>query len=56
MSLEFKTFTCKKCGKQFTKAVGGVIMSPKQLELEWNPVCDRCKLENVKKVIDILKK
>lgn len=56
MSLEFKTFTCKKCGKRFTKAVGGIVASPKELELAWNPVCDRCQLGAVKKAFDILLK
>ena len=55
MSLEFKTFTCKKCGKRFTKAVGGIVASPKQLELEWNPVCDQCKWNKVKDILGLKK-
>lgn len=42
--LEWKTYTCVKCGKQFTKTVGGVVMSPKQMQMEIRPVCDKCKL------------
>lgn len=26
--LDWKTYTCVKCGKPFTKAVGGFVMSP----------------------------
>ncbi len=54
--LEIKTYTCQKCGEKFTKAVGGVVMSPKQMELEMHPVCDRCKLKKVKEFVDIFKK
>lgn len=54
--LEFKTYTCIKCGKQFTKSVGGVVMTPSQMELELHPVCDQCKLDAAKKVIGIFKK
>lgn len=45
--LRFKTYTCTKCGKQFQKAVGGVVLSPKEMELELYPVCDACKLKKV---------
>lgn len=45
--LQSKTYTCVKCGKKFTKSVGGVVMTPKQMELETHPVCDRCKLNTV---------
>lgn len=45
--LEWKTYTCVKCGKQFTKTVGGVVMSPKQMQLEIRPVCDKCKLSAI---------
>lgn len=45
--LNMKTYVCVKCGKTFRKAVGGVVMSPKELELELRPVCDRCKLEAI---------
>lgn len=45
-----KTYTCKKCGKQFVKNVGGVVMSPKEMELELRPICDRCKLKNIAKI------
>lgn len=54
--LEFKTYTCRKCGKKFTKAVGGVVMSPEEMRLETCPVCDRCKLEAAKEVIGIFMK
>lgn len=46
-----KRYTCIKCGKQFTKMVGGVVQSPIELELNLRPVCDKCKLN---KVVDIL--
>lgn len=39
-----KTYICVKCGKPFIKMVGGVAMSPKQMELELHPICDKCKL------------
>lgn len=42
--LEVKTYTCVKCGRTFTKAVGGFVMTPKQMELEMRPICDKCKL------------
>ena len=45
--LRFKTYTDTKCGKQFQKAVGGVVLSPKEMELELCPVCDACKLKKV---------
>ena len=39
--LRWKSYICVKCGKVFTKAVGGVVMvSPL-------PVCDKCKLDTV---------
>jgi len=44
MAARPKTYICIKCGKPFTKLVGGVIMSPEQMELEVHPVCDKCKL------------
>lgn len=50
--LQFKTYTCVKCGKSFTAPVGGIVMSPRQMELETRPVCDKCKLKNI---IDIFK-
>ena len=42
--LEIKTYTCQNCGDKFTQAVGGVVMSPTQMELEMHPVWERCKL------------
>ena len=54
--LEIKTYICRKCGKGFTKVVGGIVTSPKEMELAWNPVCDRCKLKKVKEIVDIFKK
>ena len=45
--LEIKTYTCVKCGKIFTKAVGGIVMTPQQMELEVRPVCDKCKLKGI---------
>lgn len=54
--LEIKTYICQKCEKRFTKAVGGIVMSPNQMELEIHPVCDWCKLEKVKEFVDIFKR
>ena len=31
--VEYKTYTCVKCGKKFTKSVGGVVASPREMEL-----------------------
>ena len=45
--LDWRTFTCIKCGKRFTKAVGGVVMCPQQMQLEIRPVCDKCKLSAI---------
>lgn len=45
--LTFKTYTCKKCGKQFMKPTGGVTMPPSQMGLELYPVCDQCKMKTV---------
>lgn len=45
--LSMKTYVCVKCGKTFRKAVGGVVMSPKEMDLELRPVCDRCKLNTI---------
>ena len=43
--LKYKTYTCIKCGEKFTKSVGGVVASPKEMELSIHPVCDKCKLK-----------
>lgn len=48
--LTFKTYTCKKCGKQFTKPTGGVTMPPSQMGLELYPVCDQCKLKTIGRI------
>ena len=48
--LRWTSYICVKCGKVFTKAVGGVIMSPKQMELEIHPVCDKCKLSAITEI------
>lgn len=45
--LHFETYTCAKCGKTFTKAVGGIVMPPKEMELALHPVCDACKLKKI---------
>lgn len=45
--LDWKTYTCVKCGKPFTKAVGGFVMSPEQMKLELQPICDRCKANTI---------
>lgn len=59
MSLEIKIFICKKCGKTFRKAVGGVVMTPEAMELMLNPVCDECKakttMKAIRNVLDIFK-
>ncbi len=48
--LKMKTYTCVRCGKTFTKAAGGIVMSPKQMELEMHPVCDQCKLRTIRDI------
>lgn len=48
--LQFKTLTCSVCGKKFTKSVGGIVLSQKELELMIHPVCDKCKLSKVTKI------
>lgn len=45
--LDWKMYTCVKCGKQFTKEAGGFVMSPKQMQLEIHPICDKCKLSAI---------
>lgn len=47
---QFKTFTCSVCGKQFTKSVGAIMMSPKDLELMVHLVCNKCKLSKIAKI------
>ena len=42
-----KTYVCIKCGKRFSKMAGGVVMGPKDMELELRPVCDRCKFNTI---------
>lgn len=50
-----KTYTCRKCGKRFTKTVGGVIMTAAELEIY--PVCDKCRVQKVCETVrNILKK
>lgn len=48
--LRFETYTCTKCGKSFTKAVGGIIASLEEAALAVHPVCDKCKLDAVKQL------
>ena len=48
--LRFETYTCVKCGKRFTKAVGGIAASPEKAVLAVHPVCDKCELAAVKKL------
>lgn len=48
--LQIKTYTCTKCGKSFTKAVGGIVASPEEAVLAVHPVCDKCKLAAVKQL------
>jgi len=50
--LEFRTYTCIKCGKTFKKGVGGVVMTPKQMELEARLVCGLCKLKQINDILD----
>ena len=47
--LHSQTFTCVKCGKSFTKMVGGVVMTPKERELMTRPVCDKCKFNAIRR-------
>lgn len=51
--LERKRYTCIKCGKTFTKMVGGIVVTPRERELELCPVCDKCKLG---RIADIFKR
>jgi len=53
--LHDKKYTCVKCGKQFTKMVGGVVQSPSERELDLYPVCDKCKLNKVKELFGLIK-
>jgi len=53
--LHAKKYTCVKCGKQFTKMVGGVVQSPSGRELDLYPVCDKCKLDKVKNILGLKK-
>lgn len=46
--LRYETYICVKCGKPFTKAVGGVVMTPAQMALEAHPMCDACKRKKLK--------
>lgn len=59
MSLEIKIFTCRKCGKTFRKAVGGVVMTPEAMELMMFPLCDQCKaktaVKSISGILDIFK-
>ena len=43
MALRLETYVCDRCGKPFQKWVGGVIMTPAEIELNIRPVCDNCK-------------
>ena len=42
-----KNYVCVKCGKPFTKWVGGIVMSPEEQQLMLRPVCDKCKAKSV---------
>ena len=53
--LRAERYTCVKCGKQFTKKVGGVVASPQEMELALRPVCDKCKLNKVIGVLNLRK-
>jgi len=46
-------YTCVKCGKQFTKMVGGIVLSPGEWKLALYPVCDKCKLNKVKDILGL---
>lgn len=50
-----KTYTCRKCGKRFSKMVGGIVMSPKEQKLETYPVCDKCKLNTAINIFKVRK-
>lgn len=45
MEAYFRTFTCAKCGRKFTKMIGGFVLTPREVELKTTPVCDSCKEE-----------
>jgi predicted ATP-dependent serine protease len=43
MAKSQKMFICKKCGRPFTKWIGGIILTPAEKRFLRNPVCDTCK-------------
>lgn len=51
MALRLETYICCKCGKPFTKWVGGIVMSPAEMELTLHPKCDACKLATGKALL-----
>ena len=51
MARTLKTFVCVKCGRSFTKWVGGVIMNPEEEQLMLRPICDKCKMKSIGKII-----
>lgn len=42
-----KNYVCVKCGKPFTKWVGGIVMTPEEQQLMLRPVCDKCKAKSI---------
>lgn len=48
MALRLGTYVCCKCGKTFTKWVGGVVMGPAEMELVLHPKCNACKIAQAK--------
>lgn len=48
--LRQERYTCVDCGRSFTKMVGGITFTPKEQELMIRPVCDRCKLNQIKNI------
>ena len=50
--LRLETYTCVKCGKRFTKMVGGIVASPEEAVLAVHPVCDKCKLATIKRMFE----
>lgn len=48
--LQLKTFICQKCGKCFSVMVGGIVQTPRELNLYAYPLCSKCKLSKIAKI------
>ena len=44
--LRVKKVYCEKCGRLFTKVVGGIIINP----ADYINICSKCKLKSVKQI------